>query len=107
MCGLCGLFGSADHWTAASAQPEVFGSTRTRRAERAEQVRLANAVLRAFALRLDDWQGASFVLSGATGRREMARTLPDVWKAAASMLGRPIDPLDAGLLARLRARPDK
>jgi len=103
MCGLCGLFGGVEHWTAAASQPQVFGSTRTRRAERAEQVRMANRVLRGFALRLDDWQGTRFVLSGATGKREMAETLPDVWRAAASMLGRPIDPLDPELLARLGA----
>jgi hypothetical protein len=102
MCGLCGLFGSADHWTTAAAQPQVFGSTRTRRAERAEQVRIANRVLRPFAMRLEDWQGRRFVLSSATGKREMAETLPDVWKAAATLLGRPIDPLDPELLARLR-----
>ncbi len=101
MCGLCGLFGGGDHWTATSANPEVFGVPRPRRAERAERVRLANAVLSAFALHLDDWQGASFVLSSPTGRREMVETLPDVWKAAAAMLGRPVDPLDAGVLARL------
>jgi hypothetical protein len=101
MCGLCGLLGGGDHWTATSANPQVFGATRPRRAERAERVRLANAVLSAFALRLDDWQGASFVLSSPTGKREMMETLPDVWQAAAAMLGRPVDPLDPGVLARL------
>jgi hypothetical protein len=105
MCGLCGLFGSADDWMAASASPQVFGATRTRRAERAERVRLTNAVLGCFALRLDDWQGSTFVLSSPTGWREMTETLPDVWKAASSMLGRPIDPLDPALLARLARSP--
>lgn len=100
MCGLCGLFGGGEHWTAA-AHPQVLASAHTRRAERAQQVRLGNVVLGCFALRLDDWQGASFVLSGPTGRRELADTLPDVWRTAAALLGRPIDPLDPGLLARL------
>src|SRR5215470_1392412 len=101
MCGLCGLFGGADHWTAASASPQIFGDARTRRAERAERVRMTNAVLGCFALRLDDWQGSTFILTSATGRREMAETLPDVWQAASAMLGRPLDPLDPGLLSRL------
>jgi hypothetical protein len=103
MCGLCGLIGSADHWTAAAASPQIFGDARTRRAERAERVRMTNAVLGSFALRLDDWQGSTFILTGATGARAMAETLPDVWKAAAAMLGRPIDPLDPALLSRLAA----
>jgi hypothetical protein len=101
MCGLCGLLGGGDDWTAASAHPQVFGEGRTRRAERAERVRMANRVLSAFALRLDDWQGASFVLASATGKREIVDTLPDVWRAAAGMLGRPIDPLDRGLVERI------
>src|SRR5262249_2240814 len=98
MCGLCGLFGGADHWTATSASPQIFGDARTRRAERAERVRLANAVLGGFALRLDDWQGSTFILSSATGRREMAGTLPAVWKAGAGVVVRPVDPV---LLSRL------
>lgn len=102
MCGLCGLFGGAGHWTAAAAHPEVFGATRTRRAERAAQVRVANAVLAASGMRLDDWQGTRFVLSSPTGAREIVETLSDAWRAAAAMRGRSIDPLDPMLLARLR-----
>src|SRR5437763_8609831 len=105
MCGLCGVFGGADHWTAASANPQVFGAGRTRRAERADRVRVANAVLAAFALRLDDWQGASFGLSSATGKREMVETLPDVWRAATAMLRRTIDPLDTNLIDRMSGGP--
>jgi len=55
-------------------------------------------------MRLDDWQGAAFVLSGATGRREIVDTLPQVWQAAGRMLGRAIDPLDPTLIARIAAR---
>jgi hypothetical protein len=65
-------------------------------------VRAANAVLKVFAMRLDDWQGSALVLSGATGRREIVDTLPQVWEAAGRMLGRPIDPLDPGLIDRIR-----
>jgi hypothetical protein len=31
----------------------------------------------------------------------MVDTLPDVWRAAAGMLGRAIDPLDPGLIQRM------
>ncbi len=101
MCTLCGAFGGEDHW---STRAESSASGRTRRAERLERVRAANAVLRAFALRLDDWQGTSFLLSGPTGRREIVDTLPQVWEMAGRMLGRKIDPLDPPVIARITER---
>ena len=100
MCALCGAFGGEEHWS-TRAEPE---SGQTRRAERLARVRAANAVLAAFAMRLDDWQGAHFVVAGPTGRREVVATLPQVWDAAARMLGRPIDPLDPALVARIAER---
>lgn len=99
MCALCGAFGGEEHW---STRADAFGQTR--RAERLARVRAANAVLGAFAMRLDDWQGAAFVLSGPTGQREVVDTLPAVWAAAGRMRGRPIDPLDPALLARIAER---
>jgi hypothetical protein len=101
MCALCGAFGGEEHW---STRAEAFASGQTRRAERLARVRGANAVLGAFAMRLDDWQGASFVLSGATGRREIVDTLPQVWEMAGRMLGRAIDPLDPAVITRITER---
>ena len=101
MCALCGAFGGAEHWSTGA---EPFASGQTRRAERLARVRAANAVLGVFAMRLDDWQGAALVLSGATGRREIVDNLPQVWEAAGRMLGRKIDPLDPALTERLAAR---
>lgn len=101
MCALCGAFGGEEHWSTRSASA---GAGTTRRAERLARVRAANAVLGAFAMRVDDWQGASFVLSGATGRREVVDTLPQVWDMASRMLGRPIDPLDFDLITRIAER---
>ncbi len=99
MCALCGALGGEDHWaTRADA------SGQTRRAQRLARVGAANVVLRAFALRLDDWQGTAFVLSSATGRREIVDSLPHVWEMAARMLGRPIDPLDPLLATRMAER---
>jgi hypothetical protein len=101
MCALCGALGGEEHW---STRAESFMSGQTRRAERLARVRAANTVLGAFAMKLDDWQGAALVLSSATGRREIVDTLPQVWEAASRILGRPIDPLDPTLIARIAAR---
>src|SRR5712691_8132288 len=97
MCGLCGMLGGAEDWSGASIGAEGA----TRRAARQRRVRLANEVLAHFGLRLDDWQGASFLIIGRTGRTEIADSLPAVWPIAAKMAGRRLDPLDPALLARL------
>ena len=70
MCSLCGVLGSAGHWTDATARPGVF--TRNidalqRRRERAHRIACASRVLAYFGLTLSDWQASSFVLSTATG----------------------------------------
>ncbi len=96
MCGLCGTLGG-EHWTeeragAAAAPP---------RAVRLRRVALANAALAHYGLRLDDWQGASYVLSSRTGRSEVVASLADVWQAAERVLGRACDPLDPALIERL------
>jgi hypothetical protein len=98
MCALCGAFGE-EHWST-----EASAGGPTRRAERLARVSVANAVLGVFAMRLDDWQGARFVISAPTGSREVVDTLPQVWEAAARMRGRPLDPLDPVLVARIRER---
>ena len=100
MCALCGVLRSADDWTAVSADP-----ARTRRALRQDQVRVANAVLEHFRLRLDDWQGTAYLLAGPTGKSEIVGDIAGVWEAARRMLDRPVDPLDPGLIALLPERP--
>jgi hypothetical protein len=105
MCSLCGSLGGPEHWAVAVPDREASAAGRTRRAERLAHARIANGVLRLFSLHLDDWQGSAFVLTSATGKREVVDSLPAVWLAAAAMLGRPIDPLDLDLIDRLTGRP--
>lgn len=105
MCSLCGLLGE-DHWTDMTAHADAFGGTaqRTRRHERLYRVSLINKILDFYALRLDDFQGQSFVLSSHTGKTEIVEDLMAVWPAAEIMIGRKLDPMDPNLLARLDAQ---
>ena len=104
MCSLCGLLGE-DHWTDMSASPEAFGgagAVRPRRQERFHRVKLINEILKLYALRLDDWQGQSFILTSRTGKAEIVDNLMALWPAAEQMVGRPLDPTDPAVLSRLR-----
>src|SRR3954452_14026816 len=102
MCALCGVFGDAEHWTAAVARPGVFTRNTdpaARRRERMKQVAAQNRVLQHYRMTLADWQGSAYVLSTATGKTEIVDNLLHLWTAAERLLGRPCDPLDAELIA--------
>jgi hypothetical protein len=104
VCALCGVLGVSDHWTDAVARPGVFTRTADplqRRRERARRVQLANRILAHCGMTLSDWQGSAFVLSTATGKSEMVEHLGHLWSAAERLTGRPCDPLDPALLARV------
>jgi hypothetical protein len=101
MCGLCGVLGGDGHWTEGSNGRGPEDAGRTRRHERLNRVKLVNRVLERFALRLDDWQGAAFVLTSGTGKREIVDNLSALWRAAEALSGRRLDPLDPELLAVL------
>lgn len=104
MCALCGVLG-VEHWTDMASFQGMEQRPHARRQERFHRVHLINAVLRHYGLRLDDWQGASFVLQSRTGRSELVPDLMAVWQVAAQMLGRQPDPLDPGLIEALEEHP--
>ncbi|SUD33184.1 Uncharacterised protein [Pseudomonas fluorescens] len=95
MCGLCGLLGEDLHWS------DPLGDELPRRRERLRRIAAINQVLAVFRLKVEDFQGASYLLLGATGKQELASGLDPLWRAAERMLGRPLDPLDPKLLDHL------
>jgi hypothetical protein len=105
MCGLCGIFGVADHWTDGAGLDADRGSA-SRRADRQHRVRIANAVLGLFGLRLSEWM-SRLTLTSRTGRTEIVDHLGAVWPAAERVAGRALDPLDPAFIARVeQLRPD-
>ncbi len=97
MCGLCGMFGAADHWTEQSG-----GGAVQQAAERQQRMRVANAVLSVYGLRCAEWQGR-FTISGTAGRSLVVDHVGALWPAAEKLAGRPIDPLDPAVIARIEA----
>jgi len=61
----------------------------------------ANRILGFYKLRLEDFQGVSYILTTATGRSEILLDLGQIWRTAEQISGRPLDPLDPQLLAAL------
>ena len=91
------MFGAADHWTDQSG-----ARCSDLAAERQHRVRVANEVLGVYGLRCAEWQGR-FTVSGGTGRSLVVDHVGALWPAAEKLAGRPIDPLDPTVIARIEA----
>lgn len=89
MCGLCGIFESGRRWLDATT---TLDPTRMRR-ERLRRVALVGEVLRTARIAVDDWQGASFLLRGPTGKTEIVDNLFDLWRKAQALGCTTLDPL--------------
>jgi hypothetical protein len=107
MCALCGVLGSAEHWTDAVARGSAYSRNAdgiTRRRERTRRVRIANFVLTQFGVSIADWHGTAFLLSTRTGKTEIIPDLGHLWPAAERLTGRLCDPLMLPLIERLEQR---
>ncbi len=99
MCGLCGTFGSADHWT--DGVGEV--GTSVPAAERRRRAGVANEVLGIYGLKLMEWSNR-FTLTGRTGKSAGVDQFGAVWAEAERMTGRVCDPLDPDVIEAMEAR---
>ena len=88
MCILCHQLAGEPDWTEAGPRG---GGRRTA---------LVARVVSCYGLDFRD-SGAMAVVSNRKGSAEVVTGLTDLWPAAAAMAGRPLDPLDEGLLERL------
>ncbi len=92
------MLGGDGHWTDAAPRPGVFtrnadglaAAARAHGARRSGQPQCSSFM----GCRSADWQGASFVLSTATGKTELVDNLAHLWATAEKLIGRPCDPLD-------------
>jgi hypothetical protein len=101
MCGLCGMLGGAEHWSDGATR-DAPGAW-VRRQARMRSAGLAQAMLAPYGVRVADWHGTSFIITGPTGRSDIARDFDDLWTRAEAVLGRPIDPLDPALVDAIEA----
>ncbi|GAA9528532.1 hypothetical protein UBN36_04720 [Helicobacter pylori] len=116
MCVLCGELISSFHWTDRTygsgsyenenlKEPNALISTnenaRERKRERLKRVGLLNKILAFYGLKMDDWQGAKFVLCDKKGQSVMVNDLGDLWDKAQNLAKKEMDALDSNLLAFL------
>ena len=94
MCGLCGVFGVAEHWT---------DGTGASRAEAQHRVAVGNDFLVVFNLKLAEWSGR-YTLTSPTGGSAVVENFGSLWPAAERLAGRPCDPLDAKVVATAEKR---
>ncbi|MGT0105785.1 hypothetical protein [Helicobacter pylori] len=117
MCVLCGELISSFHWTDRTYGSDSYGidenlkgqnalisaneNARERKRVRLKRVGLLNQILAFYGLKMDDWQGAKFVLCDKKGQSVMVNDLGDLWDRAQNLAKKEMDALDSHLLAFL------
>ncbi len=117
MCVLCGELISSFHWTDRTygtdsceidenlREPNAVISTnenaRERKRARLKRVGLLNQILAFYGLKINDWQGAKFVLCDKKGQSVIVNDLGDLWDKAQKLAKKEMDALDSNLLAFL------
>ncbi|MFP6191380.1 hypothetical protein ACLGC1_04040 [Helicobacter pylori] len=117
MCVLCGELISSFHWSDENygsdsyeidenlRKPNALISTnenaRERKRARLKRVRLLNQILAFYGLKINDWQGAKFVLCDKKGQSVIVNDLGDLWGKAQKLAKKEMDALDSNLLAFL------
>ncbi|WRE84422.1 hypothetical protein KVD15_01765 [Helicobacter pylori] len=117
MCVLCGELISSFHWSDENYGSDSYEidenlrepnavisaneNARERKRARLKRVRLLNQILAFYGLKIDDWQGAKFVLCDKKGQSVMVNDLGDLWDKAQNLAKKKMDALDSNLLAFL------
>ncbi|WQW49830.1 hypothetical protein KVM19_01515 [Helicobacter pylori] len=121
MCVLCGELISSFHWSDENygsdsyeidenlREPNALISTnenaRERKRARLKRVGLLNQILAFYGLKINDWQGAKFVLCDKKGQSVIVNDLGDLWDKAQNLAKKKMDALDSNLLAFLNQNP--
>ncbi|RKV05498.1 hypothetical protein [Helicobacter pylori] len=117
MCVLCGELISSFHWSDENygsdsyeidenlKEPNALISAnenaRERKRARLKRVGLLNQILAFYGLKINDWQGAKFVLCDKKGQSVIVNDLGDLWGKAQNLAKKKMDALDSNLLAFL------
>ncbi|MEJ8626489.1 hypothetical protein [Helicobacter pylori] len=117
MCVLCGELISSFHWSDENygsdsyeidenlREPNALISAnenaRERKRARLKRVGLLNQILAFYGLKINDWQGAKFVLCDQKGQSVIVNDLGDLWDKAQNLAKKEMDALDSNLLAFL------
>ncbi|MGL2676189.1 hypothetical protein ACQJ7E_04855 [Helicobacter pylori] len=115
MCVLCGELISSFHWSDENygtngsdenlREPNALISAnenaRERKRARLKRVGLLNQILAFYGLKINDWQGAKFVLCDKKGQSVIVNDLGDLWDKAQNLAKKEMDALDSHLLAFL------
>ncbi|MGN8523073.1 hypothetical protein ACR9MV_00430 [Helicobacter pylori] len=117
MCVLCGELISSFHWSdenygsdsyeideglkESNALISANENARERKRARLKRVRLLNQILAFYGLKINDWQGAKFVLCDKKGQSVIVNDLGDLWGKAQKLAKKEMDVLDSNLLVFL------
>ncbi|MFJ9449863.1 MULTISPECIES: hypothetical protein [unclassified Herbaspirillum] len=106
MCEVCAVFGVGQHWTDAGdpmGQHSVAKGILENRAERTRRLQLIKRILRPRGLDAGDWDGESYYVENASGRRQVAADLSSLWRIAEQLGHTLLDPLEPDFIQAEKA----
>lgn len=101
MCEVCAVFGVGPHWSDSADSLErdsVAQGILGNRSERARRLRLINKILQPHGVQASDWDGESYCIEDAIGRRQVVPDLSKLWHQAESYARSEFDPLSSTFL---------
>lgn len=95
MCGLCGLIGEKQDWTASL-------STLPKRQERHKRLKFINQLTAPYRIKVSDVHGVDYLVQTMTGKQAIANGLPNLWQQIKQLTGKGIDVLDDEFLDKFQ-----
>lgn len=101
MCEVCAVFGVGPHWSDSADSLErdsVAQGILGNRTERSKRLKLINQILAPHGVQASDWDGESYCIEDAVGRRQVVPDLSKLWQQAELLAKSQFDPLSSTFL---------
>lgn len=104
MCGMCGLWGSTDHWSNPARLPGATPGQANMQRVRIQQADAISSFTRKAGAVVRDWGQSSWIVENFSGGTEIVDSLGAVWAAVERLTGRSMSPLSLELIQPLEAQ---
>ena len=104
MCGMCGLWGSTEHWSNPARLPGAEESTSNVLLTRMLQADTITSFTRPVGAVVRDWGQSAWIVENFSGATEIVDNLGSIWACVEKLTGKLVDPLSLDFIQALEER---